>query len=148
MLNCQSILPDLQSYHDFVTRYFYSFICVALSGALMTGPLLMATISESPEKGFMAGPMLIFGSWSLPWLQLSFESKRSGKGRWSHSRWPGLVFSYFFFHNQRKSFFKHRAILHFNWIFCWFFAYLGRLFWLCGFRKNSMNCLGMFCHFF
>ena len=37
-----------------------SFI-IALSGALMPGPLLTATISESSERGFIAGPMMIAG---------------------------------------------------------------------------------------
>lgn len=34
---------------------------VALSGALMPGPLLTVTISESPRRGYAAGPLLILG---------------------------------------------------------------------------------------
>ncbi|MBU2644122.1 LysE family translocator [bacterium] len=37
-----------------------SFI-IALSGALMPGPFLTATISESARKGFSAGPLMIIG---------------------------------------------------------------------------------------
>lgn len=34
---------------------------IALSGALMPGPLLTATISESSQRGFIAGPLMIAG---------------------------------------------------------------------------------------
>ena len=34
---------------------------IALSGALMPGPLLTVTISESSKRGFHAGPLLILG---------------------------------------------------------------------------------------
>ena len=40
--------------------FFTSFV-IALSGALMPGPLLTVTISESPRRGMSAGPFLIFG---------------------------------------------------------------------------------------
>ncbi|MDH5560171.1 MAG: LysE family translocator [Deltaproteobacteria bacterium] len=40
---------------------FASSFVIALSGALMPGPLLSTTISESSKKGFWAGPMLIMG---------------------------------------------------------------------------------------
>jgi len=43
-----------------LTIFASSFI-VALSGALMPGPLLTATISESSQRGFIAGPLLITG---------------------------------------------------------------------------------------
>ena len=39
---------------------FSSFI-IAFSGAMMPGPLLTVTISESSRRGFKAGPMLILG---------------------------------------------------------------------------------------
>lgn len=42
------------------TLFLTSFI-IALSGALMPGPLLTAAISESIKRGFRAGPMLILG---------------------------------------------------------------------------------------
>lgn len=40
---------------------FASSFVIALSGALMPGPLLTATISESSRRGFIAGPLLIGG---------------------------------------------------------------------------------------
>jgi threonine/homoserine/homoserine lactone efflux protein len=42
------------------TIFFTSFV-IALSGALMPGPLLTVTISESARRGFVAGPLLIAG---------------------------------------------------------------------------------------
>ncbi|OGQ95606.1 MAG: lysine transporter LysE [Deltaproteobacteria bacterium RIFOXYD12_FULL_57_12] len=43
-----------------LTIFFTSFM-LALSGAMMPGPLLTATISESARRGFVAGPLLILG---------------------------------------------------------------------------------------
>ena len=40
--------------------FITSFI-VAFSGAMMPGPLLTVTISETPRRGFMTGPLLIAG---------------------------------------------------------------------------------------
>ncbi|MCE5212483.1 MAG: LysE family translocator [Deltaproteobacteria bacterium] len=40
---------------------FVSSFVIALSGALMPGPLLTVTISESSRRGFAAGPLLIAG---------------------------------------------------------------------------------------
>jgi len=40
--------------------FITSFI-IAFSGALMPGPFLTATISESSRRGFQAGPMMILG---------------------------------------------------------------------------------------
>ena len=40
---------------------FASSFVIALSGALMPGPLLTATISESSRRGFIAGPLMIGG---------------------------------------------------------------------------------------
>ncbi len=40
---------------------FFSSIIIAFSGAMMPGPLLTVTISESTHRGFMAGPLLIIG---------------------------------------------------------------------------------------
>jgi threonine/homoserine/homoserine lactone efflux protein len=34
---------------------------IALSGAVMPGPVLTVTISESAKRGFMAGPMIVLG---------------------------------------------------------------------------------------
>lgn len=44
----------------FITLFATSFI-VALSGAIMPGPLLTVTISESPRRGVATGPLLIVG---------------------------------------------------------------------------------------
>jgi len=43
-----------------ITIFCTSFI-IALSGAMMPGPLLTATISETSRQGFKAGPLLILG---------------------------------------------------------------------------------------
>jgi threonine/homoserine/homoserine lactone efflux protein len=43
-----------------LTIFFSSFI-IAFSGAMMPGPLLTITISESPRRGFITGPLLIAG---------------------------------------------------------------------------------------
>lgn len=43
-----------------LTIFFSSFI-IALSGALMPGPLLTVTITESSRRGMSAGPMMILG---------------------------------------------------------------------------------------
>lgn len=40
---------------------FFTSMVVALSGAMMPGPLLTVTISESTRKGITAGPLLIAG---------------------------------------------------------------------------------------
>lgn len=45
---------------DVFTIFFSSFV-IALSGAMMPGPLLTVTISESSRRGFIAGPLLIAG---------------------------------------------------------------------------------------
>lgn len=43
-----------------MTIFFSSFV-IALSGAMMPGPLLTATISESSRRGITTGPLLILG---------------------------------------------------------------------------------------
>lgn len=40
---------------------FWSAFVVALSGAMMPGPVLTATISEVMKRGFVAGPLIIVG---------------------------------------------------------------------------------------
>ncbi len=43
-----------------ITIFCTSFL-IALSGALMPGPLLTVTVSESSRRGAIAGPLMIFG---------------------------------------------------------------------------------------
>lgn len=45
---------------SYATIFFSSFI-IALSGALMPGPMLTVTLSESVRRGAMAGPLMILG---------------------------------------------------------------------------------------
>ena len=40
---------------------FASSFVITLSGALMPGPFLTATISESSRRGFIAGPLMVAG---------------------------------------------------------------------------------------
>lgn len=49
-------MPEATFYLIFTTSFV-----VALSGAMMPGPLLAITISESARRGFWAGPRLILG---------------------------------------------------------------------------------------
>ena len=49
---------------------FLSSFVIAFSGALMPGPLLTATISESSQRGAIAGPLLILGHSILELLLL------------------------------------------------------------------------------
>src|SRR5574340_191106 len=42
------------------TVFFSSFV-IGLSGALIPGPLLTATINESSRHGFRSGPLLVLG---------------------------------------------------------------------------------------
>ena len=44
-----------------MTAIFFASFGLAFSGAMMPGPLLTVTISESPRKGFITGPLLILG---------------------------------------------------------------------------------------
>lgn len=45
---------------NLLTIFISSFV-IALSGALMPGPLLTATISESSQRGFITGPLMMTG---------------------------------------------------------------------------------------
>jgi threonine/homoserine/homoserine lactone efflux protein len=54
---------------ELFTIFFSSFI-IALSGAMMPGPLLTATISESSQRGVFTGPLLIVGHGILELLLL------------------------------------------------------------------------------
>ncbi|MEN6321436.1 MAG: LysE family transporter [Syntrophaceae bacterium] len=54
---------------ELLSIFFSSFV-IALSGALMPGPLLTITISESSRRGVLAGPLLIAGHGILELLLL------------------------------------------------------------------------------
>lgn len=49
------------------TLFFTSFI-IALSGAMMPGPLLTVTIANSAKKGFWEGPLLVLGHGILEFI--------------------------------------------------------------------------------
>lgn len=44
-----------------ITAIFLTAFMVALSGAMMPGSLLTATIAESTQRGFWAGPLIVLG---------------------------------------------------------------------------------------
>ena len=44
-----------------LTAIFISSFIIALSGAIMPGPVLTLTISESTKRGFIAGPLIVLG---------------------------------------------------------------------------------------
>lgn len=46
---------------DSLIGILISSFVIALSGALVPGPVLSLTVSESTKRGFMAGPMIILG---------------------------------------------------------------------------------------
>lgn len=46
---------------DSLTGILISSFVIALSGAMVPGPVLSVTVSESVKRGFIAGPMIIFG---------------------------------------------------------------------------------------
>ena len=48
----------------YISIFVVSF-SIALSGALMPGPLLTLVVSESARKGFIAGPLIILGHMAL-----------------------------------------------------------------------------------
>jgi threonine/homoserine/homoserine lactone efflux protein len=64
---------------------FFSSFALALSGAMMPGPLLTATIGESLRRGFIAGPLLITGHGILELLLL--VALLSGLSPLFHQQW-------------------------------------------------------------
>ncbi len=46
---------------DSLAGIFFSSFIIAISGALMPGPVLTITISESTRRGFWAGPLIVLG---------------------------------------------------------------------------------------
>lgn len=45
---------------DYITLFTTAFL-VGLSGAMMPGPMLTVTISETPRRGFWVGPQIVLG---------------------------------------------------------------------------------------
>jgi len=64
---------------DLVLIFWGSFV-LALSGALMPGPMLTATVSEAAKRGFRAGPLVVLGHGLLEILLLAFLV--AGLGAW------------------------------------------------------------------
>jgi threonine/homoserine/homoserine lactone efflux protein len=44
-----------------LTAIFISSFIIALSGAMMPGPVLTVAISETTKRGFLAGPLIVLG---------------------------------------------------------------------------------------
>ena len=57
---------------------FFSSFMIALSGALMPGPLLTVTISEATRRGTVAGPLMILGHGIL---ELALVLRLAGRTR-------------------------------------------------------------------
>ena len=54
-----------------LTTVFFTSFMLAFSGAMMPGPLLTATISESARRGALTGPLLILGHSLLELIMLA-----------------------------------------------------------------------------
>lgn len=65
---------------DGVVFLFWSAFVVGLSGAMMPGPVLTATVSEVLKRGFRAGPLIVGGHAVLEILVLA--AVVGGLGRW------------------------------------------------------------------
>jgi threonine/homoserine/homoserine lactone efflux protein len=65
-----------------LTAVFLSSFVIALSGALVPGPVLTVTISESAKRGFWAGPQVVLGHGILEVLLLGLLV--AGFVRWIH----------------------------------------------------------------
>lgn len=59
---------------------FWSAFIIGLSGAMMPGPVLTATISETLKRGFRAGPLIVAGHAVLELMVLA--AVVAGLGRW------------------------------------------------------------------
>ena len=65
---------------------------IALSGAMMPGPLLTKTIGESSRRGFLAGPLLILGHGLLEFVLV--VALFLGLAPWLKGKWTFVVIAF------------------------------------------------------
>jgi threonine/homoserine/homoserine lactone efflux protein len=57
---------------DSLTGIFFSSFAIAFSGAIVPGPVLTVTVSETVKRGFFAGPLIVVGHGILEALLIVF----------------------------------------------------------------------------
>ena len=74
-----------------IALFFGSFV-IALSGAMMPGPLLTKTIGESSKRGFLAGPLLILGHGLLEFVLV--VALFLGLAPWLKGKWTFVAIAF------------------------------------------------------